>query len=82
MDVLYPCSILSKALQNDNLDILSALTGILRAMKELDKFSLTAIVKMQRTFNNKRICGQHMLQLLQNVPKIQTLNITYISLKS
>ena len=43
VDVLYPCSILSKALQNDNLDILSALTGILRAMKELDKFSLTAI---------------------------------------
>lgn len=43
MDVLYPCSILSKALQNDNLDILSALTGILRAMKEVDKFSQTAI---------------------------------------
>lgn len=43
VDVLYPCSILSKALQNDNLDILSALTGILRAMKEVDKFSQTAI---------------------------------------
>lgn len=34
---------MSKALQNDNLDILSALTGILRAMNKLDKFSLTAI---------------------------------------
>ena len=37
VDLLIPISILSKTLQNDEIDILEALTGVLRTLKELDK---------------------------------------------
>ena len=39
MDLLTPCAILSKAMQKDELDILGALNGLLRTVKEIDKLS-------------------------------------------
>ena len=37
VDVLTPCASLSKVMQQDNLDILAALTGLLKSVKELEK---------------------------------------------
>ena len=37
VDLLIPISILSKTLQNEEIDILEALTSVLRTLKELDK---------------------------------------------
>ena len=38
-DLLTPCAILSKAMQKDELNILGALNGLLRTVKEIDKLS-------------------------------------------
>lgn len=43
MDLLTPCSILSKVMQSDDLDILAALTSLLRSVKEVDKLSSTPL---------------------------------------
>ena len=37
VDLLSPCAIFSKIMQSDNLDILGALTSLLRAVKETNK---------------------------------------------
>ena len=37
VDILSPCAILSKVMQYDHLDILTALTSLLRSVKELEK---------------------------------------------
>lgn len=37
VDLFAPCAILSKLMQHDDLDILAALTGLLKSVKELDK---------------------------------------------
>jgi len=37
VDLLMPISILSKILQSDEIDILEALTGVLKTLKELDE---------------------------------------------
>ena len=37
VDLLTPCVSLSKVMQQDNLDILAALTGLLKSVKELEK---------------------------------------------
>ena len=37
VDILTPCTIVSKSMQNDEIDILGALTGILKTLKEMDK---------------------------------------------
>ena len=37
VDLFAPCAILSKLMQQDDLDILAALTGLLNSVKELDK---------------------------------------------
>lgn len=37
VDLLTPCVSLSKVMQQDNLDILAALTGLLKSIKELEK---------------------------------------------
>lgn len=42
-DILTPCSILSKSLQSDSIDILGALMSILRTIKETRKLSTMAI---------------------------------------
>ena len=41
VDLLTPCTILSKVLQSDDLDILAVLTSLLRSVKEVDKLSST-----------------------------------------
>ena len=41
VDLLTPCTILSKVLQSDDLDILPVLTSLLRSVKEVDKLSST-----------------------------------------
>lgn len=38
-DLLSPCAVLSKILQNDSLDILCAFTSLLRTVQELNKLS-------------------------------------------
>jgi len=38
-DLLTPCSILSKVMQSDDLDILAVLSSFLRPVKEIDKLS-------------------------------------------
>ena len=43
IDLLTPCSIFSKSMQNDEIDILGALTSILRMLKEVDKLTSTSI---------------------------------------
>ena len=39
IDLLTPCSIFSKEMQSDDVDILSALNSLLRSIKEIDKLS-------------------------------------------
>ena len=39
VDLLLPCSVFSKVLQEDDLDVLSAFTSLLRTAKELDRLS-------------------------------------------
>lgn len=39
VDLLTPCSIFSKMMQSDEVDILAALTALLKTMKETDKFN-------------------------------------------
>ena len=41
VDLLTPCSILSKVMQHDDLDILSVLTSLLRSVIEIEKFTLS-----------------------------------------
>ena len=36
IDLLAPCAILSKLMQNDDLDILAALTGLLKSVKDFE----------------------------------------------
>ena len=45
VDLLTPCSILSKVMQHDDLDILSVLTSLLRSVKEIEKLSSTSLDK-------------------------------------
>ena len=45
VDLLNPCSILSKVMQHDDLDIMSVLTSLLRSVKEIEKLSTTALDK-------------------------------------
>ena len=45
VDVLSPCVILSKVMQLDNLDILAALSSLLRSVKELDKLNSTPVAQ-------------------------------------
>ena len=37
VDLLTPCTVLSKVMQSDDLDILAVLTSLLRSVKEVDK---------------------------------------------
>ena len=39
IDLLSPCATFSKCMQNDDLDILGALTSLVRTVKETDQFS-------------------------------------------
>ena len=41
VNLLNPCTILSKVMQSDDLDILAVLTSLLRSVKEVDKLSST-----------------------------------------
>lgn len=43
VDLLTPCSIFSKEMQNDEVDFLSALNSLLRMVKEIDKLSAKKI---------------------------------------
>ena len=43
VDLLSPCAIFSKTMQSDNLDILGALTSLLRAVKETNKLCSKAL---------------------------------------
>ena len=43
-----PISILSKTLQNDEIDILEALTGVLRTLKEIDKLLTKPVGHIQK----------------------------------
>ena len=43
VDLLSPCAIHSKIMQHDDLDILAALTSVLKAVKEVDKLSSTPL---------------------------------------
>ena len=45
VDLLTPCSILSKVMQHDDLDIRSVLTSLLRSVKEIEKLSTTSLDK-------------------------------------
>jgi len=45
VDVLSPCIILSKVMQFDHLDILGALTSLLRSVKVLDKLNSTLVAQ-------------------------------------
>ena len=42
-DFLSPCSILSKVMQSDDLDILAVLSSFLRSVKEIDKLSSSSL---------------------------------------
>lgn len=42
---LAPCVTLSKVMQHDHLDILQALTAVLRTVKETDKLGATELEK-------------------------------------
>ena len=42
-DLLTPCSILSKVMQSDDLDILAVLSSFLRSVKEIDKLSCSSL---------------------------------------
>lgn len=43
VDLLTPCTILSKVMQSNDLDILAAITSLLRSVKEVDKLSSTPL---------------------------------------
>ena len=43
VDLLTPCSILSKVMQHDDLDILSVITSLSRSVKEIKKLSTTSL---------------------------------------
>ena len=43
VDLLSPCTILSKVMQSDDLDILAVLTSLIRSVKEVDKLSSTQL---------------------------------------
>ena len=43
IDLLTPCSIISKEMQSDDVDILSALNSLLRTIKEIDKLSFKSL---------------------------------------
>ena len=45
VDVLTPCAIFSKVMQSDNLDILAALTSLLRTVRETEKLSLLPLAE-------------------------------------
>ena len=45
VDLLVPCTILSKVMQFDDLDILSTLTSLLKSVRELEKLSSTPLDK-------------------------------------
>ena len=65
VDLLMPISILSKTLQNDEIDILEALTGVLRTLKEIDKL-LTKPVGQWATYKNVlQRCEDEVYQLQQ-----------------
>ena len=40
VDLLTPCSILSKVMRHDDLDILSVLSSLLQSVKEIEKLSM------------------------------------------
>ena len=46
VDLLTPCTILSKVMQSDDLDILGVLSSLLRSVKEVDKLSLTHLDRL------------------------------------
>ena len=43
VDLLTPCTVLSKVMQSNDLDILAAITSLLRSVKEVDKLSSTPL---------------------------------------
>ena len=47
VDILIPCSIFSKSMQADELDIVSALTYLLKTVKEIDKLKKNPISKWE-----------------------------------
>ena len=49
-DLLTPCSILSKVMQSDDLDILAVLSSFLRSVKEIDKLSSSSLERWPTTY--------------------------------
>ena len=47
VDILTPCSIFSKSMQADELDTVSALTYLLKTVKEIDKLKKNPISKWE-----------------------------------
>ena len=45
VDVLTPCAIFSKVMQSDELDILAALTSLLRTIKEIEKLNSLPLIQ-------------------------------------
>ena len=69
-DLLSPCAIFSKVLQNDTLDILGAFTSLLRTVQELNKLSskcpqhwhtYSATLKSMTEEDGKKVYQQHVL---------------------
>lgn len=46
IDLLLPCSIFSKVLQEDDLDVLEAFSSLLRTAKELDRLSSKGLANL------------------------------------
>jgi len=70
VDLLVPCTVPSKVMQFNDLDILSTLTSLLKSVKELEKLSSTHWIN-----------GQHMLPHYQNAQKMKVLYVINCKVK-
>ena len=55
VDLLVPCSIFSKEMQSDDVDILSAFNSLLRTVKEIDKLSSKSLDQLMLELSKKRL---------------------------
>ena len=58
VDLLTPCVSLSKVMQQDNLDILAALTGLVKSVKELEKLESLPLQQWATYVSTVRKCSK------------------------
>ena len=78
VDHLTPCTIVSKSMQSDGIDILGALTGVLKTLKKTDKLASKPLDKwstysatVSKCTTEEEGCTVYQLQKLRNFSETQ-----------